>query len=406
MKEQWVYFLMGDADSNDPNIPAYSDLFLEELSQACGFRVANAPLEKVSQELLPVFFIASGGAEEGFKAAYQLVAPPYVLLTTPSYNSLAAAMEIMGFLDEQGLSGEILHGSAQRIARRLTVLSRAAVAEKTIDCMRLGAIGKPSGLIASEADPKVLKEATGMEVVDLDLMELVDEYKKGGYPENDWTRQLKAADFDVREVEQALDVYGASCRMIERYKLDAVTVRCFELLKHIDTTGCLALAILNAQGIPAACEGDTKSLVSMVILTAVTGQPSFMANPSSMDPDTGEIIFAHCTLPLDMPDRYRLTTHFETGIGVAVAGDLEPTLVTVMKCNESLSRWYVGTADLLESLGRPDLCRTQMRLKLHDGTHYFEHNPISNHHMICRGDWAEELEEFFKRLQKKLHRKP
>ena len=398
MEKLKVHFLMGPTDCNDRNIPKYADNFLKELSAACGFEVCVAPLEEVCAQELPVFFIASGGAEPGFKAAYASAKPPYILLTTPAYNSLAAAMEIMGFLDEKGLKGEILHGSMERLARRLQVLRRAARAVEAVRGMRLGAIGKPSGLIASEADAKKLKDACGMEIVDLDLGELVEEYKKGGYPENQYTRQLKSSGYRPEEVEKALNVYGAAKRMIEKYDLQGVTIRCFDLLSLISTTGCLALAILNSEGIPAACEGDTKSLVSMAILQAVTGGPSFMANPSRMDPDSGEIVFAHCTLPISMPDSYRLTTHFESGIGVAVSGDIAPCDMTIFKCNDALTRWYAGKAQLLETTHRSDLCRTQMRLKLADGTSYFEHGPISNHHMICRGDWTAELDEFFRLL--------
>ena len=241
--------------------------------------------------------------------------------------------------------------------------------------MRLGAIGKPSGLIASEADAAKLKAASGMEIVDLTLDELVDEYHKGGYPENNLTLELKSQGYAPEEIEKALNVYGAVWRMMERYNLQAVTVRCFELLSLIQTTGCLALAILNAQGIPAACEGDTKSLASMVILNAITGQSSFMANPSCMDTETQEIIFAHCTLPIDMPERYRLTTHFESGIGVAVAGEVSLGDVTVFKCNDTLTRHYAGYAELLECPDRADLCRTQMRLRMIDGVDYFARGP-------------------------------
>ena len=43
----------------------------------------------------------------------------------------------------------------------------------------------------------------------------------------------------------------------------------------------------------------------------------------------------------------------------------------------------------------PDLCRTQMRILLPDGTDYFTTAPISNHHMICKGHWAGLINEFF-----------
>ena len=395
-----VLFLMGPADCNDPNIPAYSNDFLSQLSEACGFEVCNAPLEEVAAQPLPVFFIASGGSENGFKASYESVKPPYILLTTPSYNSLAASMEIMGFLDEKGLPGEILHGSINRIASRLKTLYRASQAADKLKGMRLGCVGKPGGLIASSADPDKLRDACGMEIVDIDLMELVEEYHKGGYPENRYTEELKNKGFDAKEVEKALCVYGGCKRLIEKYDLDAITVRCFQLLEFVPTTGCLALAILNTEGIPAACEGDAKTLVAMAVLNAVTGGSSFMANPSCMDPDTAEIIFAHCTLPIDMPDDYFLTTHFETNMGVAVACDIAPQRMTIFKCNDDLTRWYADGADLVETLHRSDLCRSQMRLHLDHGTDYFENGPISNHHLICKGDWTKEIAEFFKLIRK------
>ncbi|MDO4565862.1 MAG: hypothetical protein Q4B42_00875 [Oscillospiraceae bacterium] len=394
-----VLFLMGPADCNDPNIPRYSEEFLKELSAECGFEIVCAPLEEVAAQELPVFFIASGGSEQGFKNAYKAVKPPYMLLTTPAYNSLAAAMEILGYLDENEKKGEILHGSLSRIAARLKTLRRAAEAIRRVRGMRLGAIGEPSGLIASDADAAALKRACGMELIDLDLKELVEEYKKGGYPENEYTKALENSGYDINEVKKALNVYGAAKRMVGKYGLQAVTVRCFDLLNLIGTTGCLALAILNAEGIPAACEGDKKSMISMAVAAAVTGGDSFMANPSCMDPDTGEIIFAHCTLPIDMPDSYTLTTHFESGIGVAVSGDLEPCEMTIFKCNGDLSRWYADRAELIETTHRDDLCRTQMRLRLSRGTEYFERSPISNHHMLLRGDWTAELAEFFALLK-------
>ena len=193
-------------------------------------------------------------------------------------------------------------------------------------------------------------------------------------------------------------MYGAVKRLIKKYDLNAVTVRCFDLLKAVHTTGCLALAILNAEGIPAACEGDQKSLISMVILNALTGGSGFMANPSWMDSEKKEIIFAHCTLPIDMPDDYNLTTHFESGVGVAVAGNLESQEMTIFKCDETMKRYYAGRATLLETRHRKDLCRTQMKLYLEDGTEYFAKSPISNHHIICKGDWKEVIDQFFEQM--------
>jgi len=395
MEKLKVKFLMGPPDCNDPYIPTYSDLFLKELSEKMGVEVVTAEMEEVAKEPLPIYFIASGGAENGFKANYEMTKEPYLLLTTPAYNSLAASMEILGFLDEHGLKGEILHGDMDALAHKLKLRLAVAKAKAGLRKANLGCFGLPGGLIASEISFEKLEEDTGCRCNLYSLDELVEEYRKGGYEENDHTRQLKGKSFNPEEIEKALNVYGALKRLIDKYNLTAVTVRCFDLLKQIGTTGCLALAILNTEGIPAACEGDQKSLLSMVIMRLLSGQSGFMANPCSMNPATGEIIFAHCTIPIDMPDSYFLTTHFESGIGVAVASDIEPQVMTVFKCNGDLSRHYAGRAHLIETMHRNDLCRTQMRLKMEDGTDYFSNRPISNHHIICKGDYKEVIDAFF-----------
>lgn len=399
MGELKVKFLMGPAECNDRYIPTYSQEFLEKLSEAMGVEVKCAEMDEVKAQPLPVYFIASGGAEQGFKAVHEETKEPYILLTTPGYNSLAASMEIMGFLQEQGLKGEILHGSAEEIAARLKVLKRVAEAKEQLSHMKLGCFGTPGGLIASDADFELLKKVSGMELVLYELDELVAEYEKGGYPENTYTEELKNKGYSPEEVEKALNVYGALKRLIAKYDLKGVTVKCFDLLDMIHTTGCLALAILNAEGIPAACEGDQKSLVSMAVLNALTGESGFMANPSCMDPGKSEIIFAHCTLPIDMPDSYSLTTHFESGIGVAVSCDIAAQPMTIFKCDDTLQRYYAGRAELIETMHKSDLCRSQMRLHLTDGTEYFSSHPISNHHIICKGDWKDVIDEYFSQMQ-------
>ena len=97
MEELKVKFLMGPPDCNDPHIPEYSENYLKELGKVLGIPVVCREIEEVKKQALSVYFIASGGAEPGFKEVYKQVEEPYILLTTPAYNSLAAAMEIMGF---------------------------------------------------------------------------------------------------------------------------------------------------------------------------------------------------------------------------------------------------------------------------------------------------------------------
>lgn len=396
MERLGVYQILGPTNCNDPRIPDYCADYLQQLSRAMGMEVYPAEKEDFAAQDVHVFFIGSGGTAAPFSKVYDCVEGPYVLLTVPAYNSLAASMEILSYLQHKGLQGEIIHGTVEENARRLTVILRAARARKAIASMRMGAIGEAITLVASCADHQVLKQRFGADLVVLDVQELVEEYHKGGYPDNAYTRALKASGYNPAEMEKALNVYGAAKRMVEKYGLQAMTLRCFDLLGSIGTTGCLALSILNAEGIPAACEGDTRSMLAMTVLYELTGQPVFMANPSQLDSHKGEMIFAHCTLPLNMPDSYELTTHFESGLGVALSGELAPGPITIFKCDETMEHYYVQDAQLLASLHRSDLCRTQLQIRLPEGTDYFVTAPISNHHMICKGHWADVVNEFFK----------
>ena len=177
------------------------------------------------------------------------------------------------------------------------------------------------------------------------------------------------------------------------YGLSGLTIRCFDLLTSVHNTGCYALAKLNSEGIVAGCEGDVPTMISMMVGRAVTGLSGFQANPSSIDPESGEIVFAHCTVPLDMVSGYSLDTHFESGIGVGIRGNIPSGPVTVFKVNGNISRHFVCEGELLRCEAKPDLCRTQVVLRLpREAASYFLTNPIGNHHVILPGHVASDLE--------------
>ncbi len=106
------------------------------------------------------------------------------------------------------------------------------------------------------------------------------------------------------------------------------------------------------------------------------------------------MIFAHCTLPINMPYEYDLTTHFESGIGVAIAGSIPEGDMTIFKTSADLSRYYASRGTIVENLREGSLCRSQIKIKLSD-YNYFTSNPINNHHLVCVGDETDAIREFF-----------
>jgi len=163
----------------------------------------------------------------------------------------------------------------------------------------------------------------------------------------------------------------------------------------VHNTGCLALAKLNAEGYVAGCEGDVPTMLTMMVARALFGCSGFQANPASVNVETGEILFAHCTIPLDMVQRYELDTHYESGIGVGIRGYMQEGPVTVFKLSGDLSRFFVAEGELIRNQSEPDLCRTQqvVRLSHIEDAQYFLKEPIGNHHVVVPGHLASEIAE-------------
>lgn len=350
---------------------------------------------------LNLIFVRTGGTEGIFKRLLPqlqaLSGKPVYLLTSGKSNSLAASMEILSYLRQNNLKGEIIHGSADYIQRRINLLANTGRALKQMDGSRLGIVGKPSDwLISSSFDRDKVRERLGILLEDIDMQELLDVVSS--IPVNDKTEEAVPSETIGKALPGALRIYEGLKQIVGRHQLQGFTIRCFDLLTALRNTGCIALAKLNAEGIVSGCEGDVPAMISMKIAQALTGLSGFQANPASINPETGEITFAHCTIPLNMVERYELDTHFESGIGVGIRGFMKEGPLTIFKVSGDLSRSFVAEGELVRNMAKPDLCRTQQVIQLDEPekTAYFLTNPIGNHHIILPGRWREALEEIVK----------
>lgn len=346
---------------------------------------------------LSLIYVRTGGTEGLFKELLPTLQgysrQPILLLTSGKSNSLAASMEILSYLRQQGVRGEILHGDPDYIRTRLESIGTVESARRSIEYTTLGVIGQPSDwLIASEVDREALFDRLGINLQYIPMEELMEGYSSlkddiveswrevGGESSTPLPATVKQA------VPGAWRLYKALKALVADYGLSGLTIRCFDLLTSVRNTGCVALARLNSEGIVAGCEGDIPAMVSMMIGRAVTGVSGFQANPSGIDTRTGEVSFAHCTVPLDMVSEYGLDSHFESGIGVGVRGHIPEGPVTVFKVSGDVSRRFVREGELVRNEARTDRCRTQIVVKLPpEAVSYFLNDPIGNHHVILPG---------------------
>lgn len=359
---------------------------------------------------LDVIYVRTGGTEGLFKEVFPRIQGPVLLMTSGKSNSLAASMEILSYLNQQGRKGEIIHGTPSYIAERLGLLSKVHAARQFLNGRNLGIIGQPSDwLISSDPDREAVKSALGLNLVDVPIEELIELVKSdedlSAYSHAEMDAIAQNIPSAIRKYTNgALRIYQALKKLIGKYELSGLTLRCFDLLTAVENTGCLALAMLNAEGIPAGCEGDVPTLLTMTVGYALTGQCGFQCNPSRINPQTGELMLAHCTIPMDMIRSYTFNTHFESGIGIAIHGEMPEGDATIFKLSGNLKRNFVCKTNLTGNPYEKSLCRTQITMKLDtDPTticqDYFLTSPIGNHHVVFTGDQSELFNAFCKSLE-------
>ena len=350
-----------------------------------------------------VVFIATGGVEQLVIQHLEQLPRPTLLLADGMQNSLAAALEVSAWLRVRGIKNEILHGELAGIIKRIFVLHANFKAQRKLAGSRIGVMGLPAPwLVASEVDYLLGKQRWGIQFTDIPLEHIYDYYRQvtddevGEACANVATNALACREATPEDVLKAMRLYRAIRRVVDEEHLNALTLSCFRLQEETGTTGCLALALLNDEGIPAACEGDLQSVFTMLAVQATTGQESFMANPSMVNVRTNEIVFAHCTIGLKLTDRYILRSHFETQASIGIQG-LAPTgEVTLVRCGgECLDEYYLGTGVLTENTNYVNLCRTQVRVHLDTPADYFLKNPLGNHHILLPGNHELVINDFF-----------
>ena len=330
-----------------------------------------------------VVAVLTGGTESKFvhlveEGVIDLHKPVYLMVSGHS-NSLAAALEILSYIRQHKGIGKVMMSADDTDLEVMGEGLQVTVtpSEKMLHSnkkLRLGVVGKPSDwLISSGVDYKEVLERMNCELVDIPIEEMTS---------------LGEVDPGMKGAEA---IYERLKEIVHKYDLQGVTLRCFDLLSTVKNTGCIALSKLNDEGIPAACEGDIPTLLTMMVCKKRTGELCFQVNPARIKAD-GEMLFAHCTLPLGMTEKHEYTTHFESGIGVAIHGDLPTGDYTLVKMSGDMKRLLAVDVELERCQFESNLCRTQVWIKADPAvSQYFLTTPIANHHVLIRGHHAKQF---------------
>lgn len=365
---------------------------------------ASCGIESATGEIVNVAYILTGGTESLFIKLFGENCSRLGNITIISdayHNSLAASQEICTWLYNNGVQHKHihipLHSPDATLNRLPTLLCAESPAPQRCECnagvaatsaeslvkalggCTIGLIGEASPwLIASGIDKEALSERCGVSFREISIGTLADKYL--GYRELWKTHTLSAGaraeldevlcrfscslegDRTTEDLSDAAIMYLALASICKEEHLDAVTVKCFDLLSSCKTTACLALALLNDNGKIAGCEGDIPSICTMLAIYKALGRPSFMANPASIDSDNLSIDFAHCTIPTVMVESCTLPSHFESGIGIGINGEVPLGNYTLCKLSgKTLERSLICNGRLVKGEYLSNRCRTQVR---------------------------------------------
>lgn len=379
---------------NSQNIIKEDLLFIDEINN---FLVDEdlVIIENAKDALFNVILIGSGGTEALFLKHLSQEQEPYVILSTSRNNSLPAALEIKTYLENHNKLCFLLSGEENHIASMLKHIATIISAYHNLKDNNLGVIGGASSwLISSPIEPKVIYQNYKINVVKIkmnELYDLIDELENEMLDQSEipHANELINKYQDKEVIHQALVIYVAIKRLVKKYDLKGVSIRCFDLLKKYKNTACLALALLNEEGITAGCEGDIFALITMHVVRALTGRSAFMANPSKFDYEDHSLLLAHCTVPLNMTSSYSLTTHFESGLGIGVRGEMPEGRITLCKIapDYTLDNCVCLSANIKDNPNLEGYCRTQITISLNEeGVLELLKASFGNHLIVSYGD--------------------
>jgi L-fucose isomerase-like protein len=387
--------------------------YITSLQKIGGMHIRSEQIETLSTLF---YFAVTGGVENLIlnlrkKRVLSVINDPVFIIAHPANNSLPASLEILAKLQQDGIKGRIFYLSSPEDNRTLAAIEQAVndlEVHRYLHGLRLGEIGDPSDwLVASSPDHDTVRRKWGPQVISVPMTEALSEIRNINKKElleqatelsNNAVRIIEPS---PAEIEEAVRVYAGLKIIMGKYKLDSITVRCFDIVLHAKTTGCFALSALNDEGIIAGCEGDVMSVIGMIWAKALLGVIPWIANPSRLDESKNTLWLAHCTVPRKLAPEYNLRSHFESGIGVGIQGKLPEGPVTLLRIGgKEMDKLWLSEGIILQNGNEDNLCRTQVEIKLERGGKVsdFLKAPLGNHFVVLIGHHMDRLLEWHENM--------
>ena len=218
-------------------------------------------------------------------------------------NSLCSVMMNGAACAKLGKDFRFVYGNPEEagVKDSLARTVRAASARNRLRQTRLGLVGyRPPGFYGSTFNEMGLRRTLGVELEHISLGELYDAI--AAVTDEEAQRDLAGLMASGYRKGQVADrallnlsrVYLATRKCIATKKVSGLALKCWPELFDKDMLTCLANSRLNSEGIPVACEADVHGLVSQVIETYLTGEPTFFCDLVDVNEEKNTVFLWHC----------------------------------------------------------------------------------------------------------------
>ena len=145
---------------------------------------------------------------------------------------------------------------------------------------------------------------------------------------------------DQGELDKSLSIAAALDEMKDDYELSAFAVRCWpETFTDYGCAACGPMGFLTEAGTPCACEADVYGAMTLLLMNAAAGEPSWLVDIVDMDAASDTGVFWHCgSAPLSMADpefRPRAQIHSNRKMALLQEFPLKPGRVTVARISQA-----------------------------------------------------------------------
>jgi len=355
-----------------------------------------------------IVIVWSGGTDRMIYRIGRELRKPILVYAHPAHNSLASVREAIAALRNDGIEISVSYGELGQVSDFVSPFLGALRASVLLTRSRFAQVGEQEPWILISRGPEMLRRRLGLEMIKIRWEEMFElGLRADGRAVMEKVVELKSlfgkVDRRDDDLEKAVRIYFGLKDIVRKYSISSAAVEARDMLDPSlrDWGPYLGVSLLSDDGIPSDYEGEHDAIITKLIVYYMTGRASFMANMTRIDSPRNAVVFSHCTVPISMidPKASVLLSYYETDRTVAIRGRLkEGEKVTFVRIGgRDLDKILFGTGTIVNGdLGRKDLCRTQIEVRVDGRARDLIEKALGNHIVIVYGDLREHFRYFGK----------